>query len=94
MEVNGVANIKMIIDSAKEADLIHPQIAADIAKQLLLLERYMLAYADHKTSIKAGAYGALVVGTEEPMWHEIRENPEQYPTGSERMQNYKKQMGR
>ena len=46
MEINGVANIKIIVDDAEERGLIHPQKAADIYKQLNLLERYMLAYMD------------------------------------------------
>jgi hypothetical protein len=92
MEVNGVANIHLIVDAAVEFGNMNKQTAAQIKEQLLLLERYMLAYADHCYSKKAGSYGALIVGVEEPLWHEVRENPELYPTGQERINNYKKQM--
>jgi len=92
IELNGVANIKIIVDMAQQENLINPLTAASINEQLLLLERYMLAVADHAASIKAGAYGALIIGQEVPFWHEVRENPEQYPTGRERMAGMKRQM--
>lgn len=92
MEVNGVANIHMIVDAAVEYGNMNKLTAAQIKEQLVLLERYMLAYADHCTSKQGGSYGGLIVKVEEPLWHEVRENPEQYPTGRERTENYKKQM--
>lgn len=92
MEVNGVANIHLIVDAALEFGNMKEETADAIKSQLRLLERYMLAYADHCASKKAGAYGALIVGVEEPLWHEVRENPELFPNGKERMENYKKQM--
>jgi hypothetical protein len=52
----------------------------------------MLAFQDHTSSIQAGAYGAKIVGVEEPLWHEVRENPDQYPTARERIEGFKKQM--
>lgn len=84
MELNGVANISMIIQMAKSLEKIDSDTAKDINEQLLLLERYMLAYADHKRSIKSGSYGALIVEVDEPNWHDIRENPQDYPTNHER----------
>lgn len=78
MEINGVANIKIIVDDAEERGLIHPQKAADIYKQLNLLERYMLAYMD------ATEPSAAI-----PAWHDIKEDPKRYPTGAERTTLYK-----
>jgi hypothetical protein len=93
MEVNGVANIHLIVDAAVEVGTMNQYTASKIKEQLNLLERYMLAYADHCASKQAGSYGALIVKVEEPLWHEVRENPEQYPNGSERIAGIKKQMG-
>ena len=84
MELNGVANVDMMVQMAKQDGTIEPALAEAILTQLNLLERYMLAYMDHKNSIKAGAYGALVVGQDAPMWHEVRENPTEFPTNRER----------
>lgn len=81
MEINGVANIKIIVDQAEDSQLMHPQIAADIYKQLNLLERYMLAYMD------ATEPSAAI-----PAWHDIKEDPKRFPTGKERTDSYKKQM--
>jgi hypothetical protein len=100
MEVNGVANIKILVDQLEEEaghdmelmpDFV-TEVTYQIQEQLLLLERYMLAYADHKASITAGHYGDLTFTTPEPLWHEVRENPEKYPTGQERINGMKKQM--
>jgi hypothetical protein len=84
MELNGVANISLILEMAKNDNLVDPFVADQIKQQLALLERYMLAYQDYADSIKSGAYGALVVGKEKPEWHEVRENPENFPTNKER----------
>ena len=92
IELNGLANIAIMVQVGEEEKLINPIVASDIREQLVLLERYMLAVADHAASIKAGAYGALIVGKEVPFWHDVRENPEQYPTGRERVEGMKRQM--
>lgn len=93
MELNGVANIKMFLQSGAGGDMPTSTLNT-IMEQLEFLERYMLAYADHKASIKSGSYGAQIIGVEEPLWHEILANPKDYPTASERMVAMKKQMGR
>lgn len=98
MEVNGVANIKLLVEQLKDHGDMEvmsshvDEITEKIEEQLNILERYMLAYADHCESKQAGAYGALIVKVEEPLWHEVRENPEQYPNGRERIEGFKKQM--
>jgi hypothetical protein len=97
MELNGVANLKILIDEIGEIEAYENQdrmtVLVDKAReQLVLLERYMLAFQDHTSSIQAGAYGAKIVGVEEPLWHEVRENPDQYPTARERIEGFKKQM--
>jgi hypothetical protein len=84
MELNGVANIKMMVEMGIETKEIDPVLAIQIKQQLVLLERYLLAYQDHQHSIKAGAYGALIVEIDEPRWHEVKANPQEYPTNAER----------
>lgn len=86
MEINGLANIHMIIDGA-EGD-ISPEVAKKIKEQLVHLERYMLAYDDHKSNVSLGASLdrlKIVHTKDEPMWHEVRDNPEKYPTLREKM---------
>jgi hypothetical protein len=76
IELNGVANISLLIDSATttvvehETDflLLSPDIKDSIKSELKLLERYMIAYCK-----------AINSGVNPPAWHEIRENPSQYP---------------
>jgi hypothetical protein len=92
IELNGVANIHLLVDQLAITSPEDLETFKQIKEQLVLLERYMLAVADHAASIKAGAYGALIIGQEVPFWHEVRENPEQYPTGRERMAGMKRQM--
>lgn len=80
MELNGVANIKMIVKEGEDSGMIHPQTAADIYKQLDLLERYMLAYRD---AISPVGYA--------PAWHDITANPSLFASGSDRVEEFKKQ---
>ena len=92
MELNGVANLKILVegiedlaDSNKEvrSEAFQP-LVEKMKEQLLLLERYMIAYA-------SAAQQAVSISYEEnqdiraPFWHEVRENPENYPTNRERM---------
>ena len=78
LELNGVANITMLLNM--EADqssdglvTMNAETLTSIKEQLVLLERYMLAREI-----------ALTTNTEAPFWHEVRENPELYPTNRER----------
>ena len=91
MELNGVANMKMLLESGAGSDMPTSTLNA-LMEQLNLLERYMIAYGEHTQSIKAGAYGALIIGKEAPFWHEVRMNPEQFPNNRERIDNLKKEM--
>lgn len=63
MEINGVANIKMMIDMGRGDD-ISEELYAKIAQHLDLLERYMIAYKENP----------------EIHWHEVRDNPAEFPT--------------
>lgn len=74
IELNGLSNLHILIDKIEEGfGQGHPD--ADNAKeQLVLLERYMIAYAE-----------AMNAGTKPPYWHEVRENPNLYPTNRERV---------
>ena len=71
MELNGVANIIMLIASV-DAQTIDWSTVETIKEQAKLLERYMIAYNK-----------AINEGTQTPAWHEVRENPSHYPNNSE-----------
>ena len=44
MEINGVANIKLITDVSSERNYIKDRVADKINRQLILLEKYMKTY--------------------------------------------------
>jgi len=74
MELNGIANIKMMVDLAVHENTeshtsITVELADKISEQLDLLERYMLVIEERR-----------VRGQAIPAWHEIRENKKCYPT--------------
>lgn len=71
MELNGLANIKMILDRAEIDDDSRKRIEA----QLETMNRYMIAIGDvlHANELEV-----------QP-WHEVRDNPEKYPTLHEKM---------
>ncbi len=76
VELNGVANIKILMDeltnhAPNNDEILVP--ASKIYQQLDLLERYMLAVTD-----------AVNKGEKPPFWHEVRENKQNYPTNRER----------
>lgn len=82
IELNGVANIHMILDMApfrhdSYRDPGHYEMESSdmesIKKQLDLLERYMIAFSEHMNE-----------GTTPPAWHEVTANPNQYKTNRER----------
>ena len=73
MELNGVANIKLLIDELKNLSAGSYRTAyKEIQEQLDLLERYMVAYNR-----------AINKGEPTPYWHEVRENPSKYPLNRE-----------
>ena len=71
MELNGVANIMMLVDQLEEMnkDSAVADIALKIESQLDYLERYILACNDAKRK-----------GTPLPQWHDIVRNPKLYRT--------------
>ncbi len=78
LELNGVANIHMLLDlEADESNdgrvAMNVETLVSIKTQLDLLERYMLAREE-----------AVKNNTDAPFWHEVRENPKNYPTNRER----------
>ncbi len=84
MEVNGVANLTILIDSLKhDLNKLHVDgwnkacistTVSSIEEQLDLLERYMIAY---QASVEAGKPN--------PFWHEIKANPSAYPLNGGRI---------
>jgi hypothetical protein len=77
IELNGVANIKLLMDeltsnAPNNDEILVP--AAKIYQQLDILERYMLALSD-----------AASLGLQPPAWHEVVENRKKFPSIKERM---------
>lgn len=75
IELNGVANIKILLDelvsnSPNNDEILVP--ATKIYQQLDLLERYMVAIGSYIS------HGDLK-DVRPPYWHEVRENKDQYP---------------
>jgi hypothetical protein len=77
MELNGVANIDLMLQV--EADIkpdgqvvMNLETLNSIKEELVMLERYMLAYNR-----------AVTNGTQTPFWHEVRANPKLYPRNRE-----------
>lgn len=77
MELNGVANIDLMlqieVDIKDGMATMNEETMISIKEQLVLLERYMLAYNK-----------AIQNEVQTPFWHEIRENPSLYPTNKGR----------
>ena len=81
MELNGVANIHIIMSSFAETKedgtiSLSKEDYANLMSNLDLLERYMLAYSN-----------AAKQNETLPFWHEIRQNKEKYPTVAEKFKN-------
>jgi len=69
IELNGISNIDLIL-KMRQLDLITEEQAMNkIKTQVDLLNRYMLSIQTSLESNKAV-----------PMWHELLENPEKFPT--------------
>lgn len=78
IELNGVANIKILMDEIKSSAQENNNeyilsLAEKVDQQLDILERYMLAVAD------AAKNGELP-----PYWHEVRDKKQNYPLNRER----------
>jgi hypothetical protein len=91
MELNGVANIKLLVEMAIHENTechtsISPELADKILEQCDTLERYMLAYAETTNSIQKAILARLDTNgsIRIPYWHEVRDNKDKYPTNRER----------
>lgn len=78
MEINGLFNIKLILDHL-EHELVqlrstHRDEIAKIREQLDLLERYMIAYG----------FAANFEELPPPIWHEVKADPQSYKLNRER----------
>ena len=74
IELNGLANLHLMIDQLDQySSYDYRESLQEMREQLVLLERYMLAQQVAKDN-----------NTVPPFWHEVRENPNQYPTNRER----------
>ena len=72
IELNGVANIAILLWQLENKDVETSEVSSKIVKELDFLERYMLA-------LKFAAEN----NTNPPAWHDIKANPENYPTNKE-----------
>lgn len=72
MELNGIANIAIILKMAEIDGKITPDIAEKIIAQLTLLDRYMASANNERL----------------PFWHEIIANPEKFPTLYEKINGH------
>ncbi len=85
MEINGLANIKILVDMAvmdntESHTTIDVEVADKILEQLQLLERYMLAYEDAaEDTVGEAAHLECYQEIKPPHWHEIKANPGKYP---------------
>lgn len=74
IELNGIANILILIEMAENAvgheapDVEDVEAFKEIKNQVDLLERYMIAFA-----------AAVNNNRDTPFWHEVREAPQNYP---------------
>lgn len=75
MELNGLANISVIIQIALEDKKIDMSTAVGILEQLELLERYMLAYGTRSEGIEKGLEYFQGPSSSSTYWHEILQNP-------------------
>ena len=88
MELNGVANIKMMVQRAIEENTeshcgISPEIADKILDQLDLLNRYLVAVGD-VIEYNNGALAMHDQPKEVSAWHEVRNNRAAFPTLAEK----------
>lgn len=72
IELNGVANLSMMVDLLVLEEKLPADEAIKMKEQLDLLERYMLVLAKNSQEIKPI-----------PAWHEVRENKLAYPNRRE-----------
>ena len=72
IELNGVANLLILLDNVEEemCTITESQVVdmKEMRKQLDTLHRYMIAYNK-----------AINSQTDVPKWHEVRESPSKYP---------------
>lgn len=97
MELNGIANITMLVQSLERSLLDRHPLGADdqhtikaIKQQLEYLNRYMIAYADYASAMQTGleCFQGPFDEVKHPIWHEILENPNKYPTLKEKYASY------
>jgi hypothetical protein len=103
MELNGVANITILInkleDDLEHSTLTNPEYEEvktainGIKEQLDLLNRYMIAYSDNKRNTMDNLLHGKATHIEaEPAWHEVRENPSKYPTLREKIASFQNEI--
>lgn len=86
MELNGVANIDMLVRIAVSDSQIDEELADKILKQLDYLNRYMMAIhnAIDGTEKEIKEQHDISLKILIPAWYEIHQNPERFPTNKER----------
>ena len=90
MELNGVANIKVLVEMAVGENVEHrqqidPSLADNIIEQCALLERYLRAYQKAaKSTVREAAYIERILEIKPPLWHEVKAEPTKYPNIKEK----------
>lgn len=94
MELNGLANIKLLMDEISEQlpnkdELLIP--VAKVYKQLELMNRYLVAHETwmQKELNEHHSEYHHIAKTKPPFWHDILANPKSFPTLQERANGLK-----
>jgi hypothetical protein len=96
IELNGLANLKILLDELTDNLPNDDRVTVPAAKmyeQLELLNRYMVAYArwTAKEIEEHNSEYDHVTKTNPPRWHEVRMNPNRYPTNHEELDGLKQE---
>jgi len=89
MELNGIANIKILLDQLAENLPNNDEVLVPVAKiyqQLDLMNRYMIAHdswVQEQLRLHSEDYHHVVT-TKPPAWHEVKANPKAFPTLQEK----------
>lgn len=85
MELNGIANIIMAIDSADDSS-IDSELRTAILEQCDIMERYFLTYAETmEDKVQAASNGMDPNEYLYTPWHEVRDNRAQFLNMRERI---------
>ena len=79
IELNGIANIKILLDHAKSENSISEDLYLKLYSQADLLERYMIKIDETMPQIELNLENSAI-----PFWHELKQNLAKYPNIKEK----------